>query len=85
MPSSLRLVLASASPARLRTLRAAGLAAEVIVSGVDEEGVNAASVADLVRTLARLKAESVFAEIGATDTLIIGCDSLLELDGIGGG
>jgi len=85
MPSSLRLVLASASPARLRTLRAAGLEPEVIVSGVDEEGVRAADVPDLVRTLARLKAEAVYAEIGAPDTLIIGCDSLLELDGTGHG
>ena len=66
MPSSLRLVLASASPARLRTLRAAGLEPEVIVSGVDEEGVRAADVPELVRTLARLKAEAVFAELGAT-------------------
>jgi len=85
MPSALRLVLASASPARLQTLRAAGLEPEVIVSGVDEDGVRADSVAELVRTLARLKAEAVYAEIGATDTLIIGCDSLLELDGTGHG
>ena len=83
MPS-LRLVLASASPARRQTLRAAGLEPEVIVSGVDEDGVRADSVAELVRTLARLKAEAVHADIGA-DSLIIGCDSLLELDGLGHG
>ncbi len=59
----------------------------MIVSGVDEEGVRAADVPDLVRTLARLKAEAVYAEIGAgsDDSLIIGCDSLLELDGTGHG
>jgi len=85
MPSSLRLVLASASPARLRTLRAAGLEPEVIVSGVDEEGVRAASVPELVRTLARLKAEAVHGGIGRGSdvSLTIGCDSLLELDGAG--
>ena len=85
MPSALRLVLASASPARLQTLRAAGLEPEVIVSGVDEDGVRADSVAELVRTLARFKAEAVHAGIGGSsaDVLIIGCDSLLELDGTG--
>ncbi len=87
MPSLVRLVLASASPARLRTLRAAGLEPEVIVSGVDEEGVHAVSVAELVRTLARLKAEAVSADIGGggDGSLTIGCDSLLELDGTGHG
>jgi septum formation protein len=81
------LVLASASPARLQTLRAAGLEPEVIVSGVDEDGVRADSVAELVRTLARLKAEAVQAEVSgdSTDVVIIGCDSLLELDGTGHG
>ena len=54
-----RLVLASASPARLATLRAAGLDPEVVVSGVDESTVPADSVADLTGRLARLKAEAV--------------------------
>ena len=87
MPSPPRLVLASASPARLHTLRAAGLEPEVIVSGVDEDGVHADRVAELVRTLAQLKAEAVHSEVDgrSTDVLVIGCDSLLELDGTGHG
>ena len=58
-----RLVLASASPARLATLRAAGLNPEVLVSGVDESAVTADSVADLTGRLARLKAEATAARL----------------------
>jgi septum formation protein len=80
-------ILASASPARLRTLRNAGLQPEVIVSGVDEEAVRAATVPDLVARLAQLKAEAVgrLVERAGGPTVIIGCDSLLELDGTGYG
>ena len=60
---AVRLILASASPARLRTLRQAGLSPEVVVSGVDESAVDADSVSDLVARLARLKAESVAARL----------------------
>ena len=78
-----RLVLASASPARLATLRAAGLDPEVVVSGIDESTVAADSVADLTGRLARLKAEAVATGLGPDPrtTVVIGCDSLLELDG----
>jgi septum formation protein len=83
----IRLVLASGSPARLRVLRSAGLDPEVIVSGVDEDAVNAASVTELALTLARLKAEAVAGGLDSRDepTLVIGCDSLLELDGVAHG
>ena len=77
----MRFVLASASPARLRTLRAAGVGAEVIVSGVDEDGVSAASPAALALALAEEKAVTVAAQL-AGPALVLGCDSLLELDGV---
>ncbi len=79
-PRDVRLVLASASPTRLATLRAAGLRPEVVVSGVDESAVQA-------DTVARLKAEAVAAVLPPSPlaTLVLGCDSMLELDGTGYG
>lgn len=75
-----RLVLASASPARLRLLDAAGFCPEVIVSGVDEASVEAANTRTLVATLAEMKATAVAEKI--ENALVIGCDSLLDLDGL---
>jgi septum formation protein len=80
----MRFVLASASPARLATLRAAGARPEVIVSGVDEDAITADTTADLVARLAEAKATKVAGEIaGELDSpaLVLGCDSMLELDG----
>jgi nucleoside triphosphate pyrophosphatase len=84
----IRLVLASASPARLRTLRTAGLHPEVIVSGVDESVYLGLPPASLVSTLAERKAAAVADRLEPTTgerLLVIGCDSVLELDGIGCG
>ena len=75
----MRVVLASASPARLAVLRAAGLDPEVIVSGVDEDAFSADGTAELVQALATAKATAV---AGSLDSgLVIGCDSMLDLSG----
>ena len=74
-----RLVLASASPARLSLLRQAGLAPEVVVSNVDESTITAPRVAEQVALLAAAKAAAV-AKL-ETDAFVIGCDSLLEFTG----
>ncbi|HET8602871.1 MAG TPA: nucleoside triphosphate pyrophosphatase [Marmoricola sp.] len=80
MPQPLpRLILASASPARLTTLRHAGLDPEVVVSGVDEDAVEMRSPSEYALKLAQLKATAVAAH--QPRALVIGCDSVLELDG----
>jgi nucleoside triphosphate pyrophosphatase len=85
--AKVRLVLASASDARLRTLRRAGLEPEVIVSGVAEDLDPVDGVRGLTARLAQLKAEAVSARIdhGTGTTVVLGCDSMLELDGMGYG
>lgn len=80
MPPPLpRLILASASPARLATLRDAGLRPEVVVSGVDEETVEVTEPSSYALKLAQLKAVAVAAH--QPRALVVGCDSVLELDG----
>jgi septum formation protein len=87
MVAGVRLVLASASPARLAVLRAAGIEPVVRVSGVDEDAV-AAALADptpdaLVAALAEAKAAAVLARVAGEldDAVVVGCDSMLLHDG----
>jgi septum formation protein len=83
-----RLYLASTSPARLATLRAAGIEPVLLSSGVDEEAAVAASgpltAPELVLMLARLKAEAVVGRLvdgEPIDGIILGGDSAFEFDG----
>jgi septum formation protein len=73
------IILASASPARLAVLRGAGLDPKVVVSGVDESSFTASTTAELVERLATAKATAV--ADSARDAIVIGCDSMLDLDG----
>lgn len=76
------LVLASASPARLATLRSAGVDPVVIVSGVDESQLDGLPPAELALQLAELKCAAVAdRDEVPSGALVLGCDSVLELDG----
>jgi septum formation protein len=92
------LILASASPARLATLRQAGVKPFVLVSNVDESSVVTEAVSrygeltpeDVALVLSRAKCEAVTTLLNAEETypqdapvgaLVLGCDSVLELDG----
>ncbi|MEU1972536.1 Maf family protein [Microbacterium sp. NPDC019599] len=90
----MRVLLASTSPARLMLLRQAGIVPETLAPDVDEESVIAAveaaegrtlTPAEHVLLLARRKAADVAArtasEDPAFDGIVVGGDSMFELDG----
>ena len=85
-----RVVLGSASTGRRRVLRDAGIDPLVVISGVDEDallaglGARAEDPAEVVTVLAAAKADAVAAELDAdvaADCVVIGCDSMLYVDG----
>jgi len=84
MSSSPHLILASASPSRTKLLSDAGIRHDILVSDVDEDAVTAAAgsitPAQTALLLARAKADAVAATV--TDALVLGCDSVFELDGL---
>ncbi len=83
-----RLVLGSASSGRLGVLRSAGVDPLVVVSDVDEDAIIArlagAGPAEVVAALAAAKADRVVELLDAgvaADCVVVGCDSMLEVDG----
>ena len=80
-----KVILGSASPARLALLRQIGVEPQVIVAGVDEESPELADfpAARIAGVLAIRKAAAVAESLGGDSdaTLVIGCDSVLDFQG----
>ena len=74
-----KFVLASASPARLKLLRMAGIEPIVQTSYFDESQIQIDYTEDLVNTLAFKKAEIVAKS--HSSSLVLGCDSVLAIEG----
>ncbi|WP_138497707.1 Maf family protein [Nostoc sp. PA-18-2419] len=72
-------VLASASPARRRLLQTVGIEPIVKPSDFDESQIQLSEPAQLVKTLAQYKAETVAPQFKSA--LIMGCDSVLSFNG----
>ncbi|HMR32626.1 MAG TPA: nucleoside triphosphate pyrophosphatase [Geminicoccaceae bacterium] len=83
----MRIVLASGSPWRARLLRQAGVPFEVLTQPVDEESVRESlhaervSAEDAATALAELKAQRIAMLLPGDDTIVLGCDQILDLDG----
>ncbi|NLW13716.1 MAG: septum formation inhibitor Maf [Trueperella sp.] len=84
-----QLLLASASPARKATLISAGITPNIAVADLDEDGLLAANpgltAAGQVELLATAKASAIADELRASGnplpTVVVGCDSMLEMHG----
>ncbi|MFZ2623730.1 MAG: Maf family protein [Propionibacterium sp.] len=82
----MQLVLASSSPARLATLRAAGLRPSTASPHIDETAAMGESIDHLTQRLAESKGRSVIERLEAEDGLsdpavVLACDTLLEIEG----
>jgi len=79
-----RVILASSSPARLKTLRAAGVFPDVVVPGVDET-TDEPGTESRVRAIALRKGEATRALLGETPgepTVLIAADTMLDMAGV---
>jgi septum formation protein len=74
-------VLASASPARRRILQMVGIEPIVEVSNFDEDSISFQDPQLLVENLALEKARTVLARLQNNNCLVLGCDSVLWVDG----
>lgn len=74
-----RFIVASASPRRKELLEKVGFSFEIIPSDADESTDGSLIPEELVKELAKRKAESVFGD--NTDAVVLGCDTVVEYGG----
>ena len=75
------LVLASASPRRRELLRLIAPEFEVLSVDLDERAITADCPAALVEKLASAKAAAAAAAARRPDAVVLGCDTVVDLDG----
>lgn len=80
------MILGSSSPARLLTLRQAGIDPQVVEPDADEQSVDSPNAPELTAARALLKGESVLAQLRSAGELgeplvLLACDSMLEIEG----
>lgn len=74
-----RFIVASASPRRKELLEKVGFSFEIIPSDADESTDKNLAPDELVKELAKIKAERVFKD--NTDAVVLGCDTVVEYCG----
>jgi septum formation protein len=75
------IILASASAARRRILQTIGIEPIIEVSDFDEDSIQHADPEQLVQALAIAKAQTVAARLRYDHCLVLGCDSVLWVNG----
>ena len=78
--SVLHVVLASRSPRRIERIAQLGVSVDVVPADIDETPHAGEQPADYVRRLAESKARAVQERL-ATDALVLGADTTVDLDG----
>lgn len=77
----LRVVLASRSPRRIELISQLGVSAEVVPADIDETPIAGEQPVNYVKRLAESKARAVQERL-ATDALVLGADTTVDLDGV---
>jgi septum formation protein len=78
---NLQVVLASRSPRRIELIAQLGITADVVPADIDETPLAGEEPAQYVKRLASSKARAVQERL-ATDALVLGADTTVDLDGI---
>jgi septum formation protein len=81
--NTVKIILASSSPRRAEILRDAGIAFEIRAAQIDEAPLPGESAHAMVARLAEAKARAAATQLdaGTCDSIVVGADTTVELDG----